>query len=178
MAISFNSHPTVSFQTSHGNFTVEIDTDHAPATVNNFLAYVTDGFYDNTLIHRVIDNFIIQGGGFEPGMIQKTTRPPIPNEAEHGIRNERGTIAMAHLANDPDSATSQFFINTRDNDLLNHGGKAQPGYCAFGRVVEGMEVVERIEGVVTHTVGDHQYVPLQEIIVHRVILQEPVELEE
>lgn len=172
MSSSLNPDPIVSFQTSHGNFTVEIDTDHAPTTVNNFLTYVKDGFYDNTLIHRVIDNFIIQGGGFEPGMIQKTTRPPIPNEAEHSLRNERGTIAMARLADDPDSATSQFFINIRDNDLLNHGGKAQPGYCAFGRVVEGMEVVERIEGVVTHTVGGHQHVPLQEVIIHHVAFHE------
>jgi len=173
MSTPLPSYPTVTFHTTHGNFTVEIDTYRVPATAENFLGYVNDGFYDNTLIHRVIDNFIIQGGGFEPGMIQKTTRPPIKNEAERGIRNERGTIAMARLADDPDSATSQFFINTRDNDVLNHGGRLQPGYCAFGRVLDGMEVVERIEGVVTQTVGDHQYVPLQEIIVNQVVLHEP-----
>lgn len=165
--------PRVSFQTSQGNFTVEIETRRAPVTAENFFRYVRDGFYDNTLIHRVIDNFIIQGGGFEPGMIQKTTRPPIPNEAEHGLRNERGTIAMARVAEEPDSATSQFFINTRDNDGLNYAGKFQPGYCAFGRVVDNMEVVERIEGVVTRTVGDHQHVPMQDIIVHRVLLGSP-----
>jgi peptidyl-prolyl cis-trans isomerase B (cyclophilin B) len=168
MANSFGKHPIVRFETSHGNFTVEIDTNRTPATAENFLQYVKDRFYDNTLIHRVIDNFIIQGGGFEPGMIQKTTRPPIRNEAEQGLRNERGTIAMARIPDDVDSATSQFFINTRDNDILNHAGKYQPGYCAFGRVLDGMEVVERIEGVVTHTVGDHQNVPMQEIVVQQV----------
>lgn len=171
MATSSGKHPRLRFQTTHGNFTVEIDTDRAPETAENFLRYVSDGFYDNTLIHRVIDNFIIQGGGFEPGMIQKTTRPPVKNEAEQGMRNERGTIAMARVADDAESATSQFFINTRDNDILNHAGKYQPGYCAFGRVLEGMEVVERIEGVVTHTVGDHQNVPMQEIIVQRVVFE-------
>lgn len=173
MAISVGKNPRIRFETSHGNFTVEIDTDRAPVTAENFLQYVKDGFYDNTLVHRVIDNFIIQGGGFEPGMIQKTTRPPIRNEAEQGMRNERGTIAMARVPDDPDSATSQFFINTRDNDGLNHAGKYQPGYCAFGRVCEGMEVVERIEGVVTQTVGDHQNVPMQEIIVQQVVVEDP-----
>lgn len=173
MAISVGKNPRIRFETSHGNFTVEIDTDRAPVTAENFLQYVKDGFYDNTLIHRVIDNFIIQGGGFEPGMIQKTTRPPIRNEAEQGMRNERGTIAMARVPDDPDSATSQFFINTRDNDGLNHAGKYQPGYCAFGRVHEGMEVVERIEGVVTRTVGDHQNVPMQEILVQQVVVEDP-----
>lgn len=172
MSTSLPRYPRVSFHTSHGKFSVEIDTQRTPATSENFLRYVSDGFYDNTLIHRVIDNFIIQGGGFEPGMIQKTTRPPIPNEAERGIRNERGTIAMARIAEEPDSATSQFYVNTRDNDILNYGGKLQPGYCAFGRVIDGMEVVERIEGVVTQTVGDNQNVPLQEIIVHQVLLHE------
>jgi len=173
MAISLGNHPKVRFQTSHGNFTVEIDTDRAPVTAENFLQYVEDRFYDNTLIHRVIDNFIIQGGGFEPGMIQKTTRPPIKNEAEHGLRNERGAIAMARIADETDSATSQFFINTRDNDILNYGGKHEPGYCAFGKVLEGMEVVERIEGVVTHTVGEHQNVPMQEIVVQHVTIEKP-----
>lgn len=172
MSTSFPTHPKVSFYTSQGNFSVEIDMQRTRATSENFLRYVSDGFYDNTLIHRVIDNFIIQGGGFEPGMIQKTTRPPIKNEAEHAMRNERGTIGMARISDDPDSATSQFFINTRDNDILNYGGSLQPGYCAFGHVIDGMEVVERIEGVVTHTVGNHQYVPLQEIIVHEVVLQD------
>lgn len=173
MANSSGNYPKVRFQTSHGNFTVEIDTDRVPVTAENFLQYVKDGFYDNTLIHRIIDNFVIQGGGFEPGMIQKTTRPPIRNEAEHGLRNERGTIAMARVDDEPDSATSQFFINTRDNDILNHGGKVQQGYCAFGRVLEGMEVVERIEGVVTHTVGEHHDVPMQEILVQQVTIEQP-----
>jgi len=172
MAISLPRHPTVDFHTSQGNFTIELEMGRTPRTVENFLEYVRDGFYDNTLIHRVIDNFIIQGGGFEPGMIQKTTRAPIPNEAEQGLRNERGTLAMARLPDDPDSATSQYFINTRDNDILNYTGSAYMGYCAFGRVLEGMEVVERIEGTVTRTVDDHQYVPMQEIIVQQVMLRE------
>jgi peptidyl-prolyl cis-trans isomerase B (cyclophilin B) len=173
MSTSLTRHSRVEFHTSHGNFTVELDAERAPLTTQNFLRYVQDRFYNNTLIHRVIDNFVIQGGGFEPGMIQKTTRPPIVNEAEHAMRNERGTIAMARIADDPDSATSQFFINTRDNDLLNYGGKLQPGYCAFGRVVDGLEVVERIEGVVTRKVDQYHYVPLQEIIVLEVIVEEP-----
>lgn len=173
MSTSLPRYSTVKFHTTHGNFAVEVDADRTPITTENFLRYVRDGFYNNTLIHRVIDNFIIQGGGFEPGMIQKTTRPPIVNEAEHAIRNERGAIAMARVADDPNSATSQFFINTRDNDVLNYSGEVQPGYCAFGRVVDGMEVVERIEGVVTHKVNQYHYVPLQEIIVHEVTVEEP-----
>lgn len=167
MALSFGKHPRIRFQTNQGNFTVELDTDRVPATVENFLRYVRDGFYDNTLIHRVVDNFIIQGGGFEPGMVQKTTRPPIKNEAEQGLRNERGTIAMARIEDEPDSATAQFFINTRDNDGLNPVGAYQPGYCAFGVVLEGMEVIERIEGAVTHTTGDLHNVPMQEIIIQK-----------
>lgn len=170
MTSPFGSYPTVVFHTTHGNFSIEVDTDRAPVTAENFLRYVTDGFYNNTLIHRVIDNFIIQGGGFEPGMIQKTTRPPIKNEAEHALRNDRGTIAMARIPDDPDSAASQFFINTRDNDVLNYEGKYQPGYCAFGQVLEGMEVIERIEGVVTRTVDGHHNTPMQEIVVERVVL--------
>lgn len=172
-SVTLDRLPLVTFQTSQGNFTVEIDIRRTPVTADNFFQYVNDGFYDNTLIHRVIDNFVIQGGGFEPGMIQKTTRAPITNEAETGLRNERGTIAMARIAEEPDSATSQFFINTRDNDGLNFAGTFQPGYCAFGRVVDNMEVVERIEGVVTKTVGDHQNVPMQDIIVHRVAVTTP-----
>lgn len=175
MAKSLSPTPTVSIQTSHGNFKVQIDAERTPATAENFLRYIGDRFYDNTLIHRVIDNFIIQGGGFEPGMIQKTTRAPIRNESEHGMRNERGTLAMARLPDDPDSATSQFFINTRDNDVLNYGGKVHRGYCAFGQVVEGMQVVERIEGVVTQTVGDHQYVPLQEVIIQQITVDKAPE---
>jgi len=173
MANSLGPVPRVDIQTSHGSFTLEINTERTPETAANFLRYVADGFYDNTLIHRVIDNFIIQGGGFEPGMIQKTTRPPIRNEAERGLRNERGTIAMARVAGEPDSATSQFFINTRDNDVLNYNGDSQPGYCAFGQVLDNMEVVERIEGVVTRSLGEHQYVPMQDIIIQRAILKNP-----
>ncbi len=163
-------HPQVVINTSYGRITVELYPERTPDTVENFLAYVDDHFYDHTLFHRVIDNFLVQGGGFEPGMIQKTTRPPIRNESKQGLRNERGTIAMARLPADPHSATSQFFINTRDNETLNYSGDGvvETGYCAFGRVTEGMEVVERIEGVATRTVNDHQDVPIKEILIESV----------
>lgn len=171
MTTLFGAQPTVAIHTNQGSFRVSIDFERVPGTAGNFLRYVADKFYDNTLIHRVVDNFIIQGGGFEPGMIQKTTRPPIENEAENGLRNERGMIAMARLPDEPDSATSQFFVNTRDNDVLNYGGTFQPGYCAFGWVLDGMEVVERIEGTVTHTVSAQQYVPMQEILVQEIVIE-------
>lgn len=162
--------PRVAVVTTYGKIVIELYPERAPATVANFLEYVADGFYNNTLFHRVIDNFIIQGGGFEPGMVQKTTRPPIRNESSTGVRNERGTIAMARLPGDAHSATSQFFINTRDNDILDYAGDSEHGigYCAFGRVTDGMEIVERIEGVATSTQGDFQDVPLKEIIIERI----------
>lgn len=157
--------------TSYGRITLRLERERLPVTVTNFLGYVDDGFYDNTLFHRVIDNFIIQGGGFEPGLIQKITRAPIANESSAGLSNKRGTIAMARLPDDPDSATAQFFINTRDNDILDHSStttRARAGYCAFGEVVDGMEVVERIEGVSTTTVGEHRDVPAREIVIERI----------
>lgn len=167
-----NTNPQVRIHTSNGDILLELDPARTPATVKNFIEYVRDGFYDNTLFHRVIDNFIVQGGGFEPGMIQKTTRPPIPNESQKGLRNERGTIAMARIPSQRDSATSQFFINTRDNDILDYNGPddANAGYCAFGRVTDGMEVVERIEGVATGSLGEMRDVPLKEIVVIRMEL--------
>lgn len=151
---------------------MELESDTLELTVQNFVRYVEDGFYDNTLIHRVIDNFIIQGGGFEPEFIQKTTRPPIKNESVKGLRNKRGTIAMARLAEDSDSATSQFFINIKDNEVLDYGsgGPANPGYCAFGRVIEGMQVVDHIEDVGTTTFGDHKNVPIKEIVINKMEL--------
>ena len=159
----------VRIQTSYGDIVVELASNRTPITTNNFMQYVDEGFYTNTLIHRVIDNFIIQGGGFELGMIQKTTRAPIKNESIRGLTNKRGTIAMARLPDDVDSATSQFFINTRDNDVLDErNGPNESGYCAFGVVIEGMEVVDRIEGVGTGSIGDHQDVPLQEVVISKI----------
>lgn len=167
-----SSAPHVRFQSNYGAVTVQLFPDRAEKTVDNFLKYVGDGFYDRTIFHRVIDNFIIQGGGFEPGMIQKTTRSPIPNEATSGLRNERGTISMARLDSDPHSATSQFYINTIDNDSLDHSGKTNDrwGYCVFGQVVSGMEVIERIEGVPTRTQGNNQYVPIKEVLLESMAL--------
>lgn len=167
-----NQHPQIRIHTTSGDILVELYPDRTPLTVSNFIEYVRDGFYSNTLFHRVIDNFIIQGGGYEPGMIQKTTRPPIQNESQKGLRNERGTIAMARISTQRDSATSQFFINTRDNDILDYSGsdEAGSGYCAFGRVIDGMEVVERIEGTATGSLKDMRDVPLKEIIVEQMEL--------
>ncbi|MDH3380063.1 MAG: peptidylprolyl isomerase [Gammaproteobacteria bacterium] len=161
--------PQVRLYTSVGEFLIELYPDRAPVSVQNFLEYVKNGFYDNTLFHRVVDNFIVQCGGFEPGMIQKTTRAPIENESGNGLLNQRGTVAMARLPTDPDSATSQFFINTRDNSILDYFADTPDGrgYCVFGSVIEGMEVVERIEGAPTRTVGEHNDVPLKDIVLQR-----------
>ena len=171
--------PHVRFQTNFGSVTIQLFSDRAQKTVENFLKYVGDGFYNNTLFHRVIDNFIVQGGGFEPGMIQKTTLPPIQNEATNGLRNERGTIAMARLDSNPHTATSQFFINTIDNDLLDHSGESNErwGYCVFGQVVSGMEIIERIEGVPTKTLGNNQYVPIKEVHLESTVVLEREEVE-
>ena len=162
--------PKVAIATTYGRIIVELYSDRTPITVANFLEYVEDDFYDSTLFHRVIDNFIIQGGGFETGMVQKTTRAPIRNESAAGVRNERGTIAMARLPDNPHSATSQFFINTRNNEILDYASNTEHGigYCAFGRVTDGMEIVERIEGVATSSRGDFQDVPLKDIVIERI----------
>jgi cyclophilin family peptidyl-prolyl cis-trans isomerase len=135
--------PRVTFDTSKGRIVLELHPDRAPRTVENFLAYVEAGFFDGTVFHRVIDGFMIQGGGFTPGLEQKQPRPPVVNEAAGGLSNERGTVAMART-NDPNSATSQFFINPANNSRLDYQGPGNPGYTAFGRVVEGMEVVDRV----------------------------------
>ncbi len=158
----------VNLETSEGLIVLELETEQAPKTVANFLQYVRDGFYDGTIFHRVIDNFMIQGGGFTPGMKQKPTRPPLENEARTGLRNKRGTIAMART-NDPHSATAQFFINVADNDFLNHSSPTPDGwgYCVFGHVTEGMEVVEQIKGVATKTTQGHQNVPVTDIVINR-----------
>jgi len=163
----------VRIQTSFGAIIVELDPQRAPKTVNNFVSYVRDGFYDGTLFHRVMDGFMIQGGGFLPGMTQKPTRAPIENEAKNGLRNERGAIAMARTS-DPNSATAQFFINVVDNDFLNYTAETPSGwgYCVFGKVVDGLTVVDRIKGVPTGTRAGHKNVPLSDVVIERMEVQE------
>ncbi len=158
--------PTVRLNTSMGAITLELDRERAPRTVENFLNYVRSGHYSNTLFHRVINGFMIQGGGFEPGMRQKPTGKPIPNEAANGLKNDRYTVAMARTS-DPHSATAQFFINVADNNFLNHtAATAQNwGYCVFGRVTGGTDVVDRIKGVATMRYGMHQDVPDPEVLI-------------
>jgi peptidyl-prolyl cis-trans isomerase B (cyclophilin B) len=158
----------VKLTTNHGAITIELDAAKAPATVENFLSYVRSGFFANTVFHRVIDGFMIQGGGFEPGMKQKPTQAPIKNEAQNGLKNDRYTIAMART-NDPHSATAQFFINIKDNDFLNHSApNAQGwGYCVFGKVTDGTDVVDRIKGVKTGSKGFHQDVPAEDVVIEK-----------
>ena len=150
--------PQVVFKTSKGEMTIELFADRAPVTVRNFLAYVNSGFYNGTIFHRVIPGFVIQGGGFTAAMERKDTRPPIKNEADNGLHNVRGTVAMARTQN-VNSATSQFFINHRDNDFLDHGSR-DFGYAVFGKVVRGMEVVDQIAQVPTGNRAMMQNVPL------------------
>ncbi|MBJ2128448.1 peptidyl-prolyl cis-trans isomerase [Alteromonas sp. IB21] len=161
----------VTLKTNFGDITLELFEDKAPKTVANFLSYVEDGFFDNTIFHRVINNFMIQGGGFTPDMDQKDTKDPIENEADNGVANEVGTIAMARTQ-DPHSATAQFFINVNNNDFLNHSGKSVNGwgYCAFGKVVEGMDVVEKIKAVKTGNHGYHQDVPVEPVIIEKAVV--------
>ncbi|MGA7749936.1 MAG: peptidylprolyl isomerase [Gallionella sp.] len=154
----------VKMQTSKGTFTIELDPEKAPLTVKNFLDYVNSGFYSNTIFHRVIGNFMIQGGGFEPGMKQKKTNAPIQNEANNGLKNNAYTVAMARTG-DPDSATAQFFINVKDNGFLNYPGQDGWGYCVFGKVVEGKEVVDAIRNVKTGNRSGFQDVPLEDVII-------------
>ena len=158
----------VKLHTNHGIITLELDAEKAPVTVANFLAYVESGHYDNTVFHRVIDGFMIQGGGFEPGMNQKPTGEQIKNEADNGLKNDRGTIAMARTQA-PHSATAQFFINVADNDFLNHRSPDLQGwgYCVFGKVSEGMDVVDAIRKVKTGSSGFHQDVPKEDVIIER-----------
>jgi cyclophilin family peptidyl-prolyl cis-trans isomerase len=154
----------VKLETTMGDIVIELDEKAAPVTVKNFLAYAGEGFYDGTIFHRVIPNFMIQGGGFTPDMTQKKTHPPIVNEASNGLKNNRGTIAMART-NNPDSATSQFFINHKDNDFLNYAGPDKPGYAVFGKVVEGMETVDKIAAVQTGREGQHADVPVEPVVI-------------
>jgi len=154
----------VKLHTSKGVITLQLDAEKAPVTVKNFLEYVNSGFYSGTIFHRVIGNFMIQGGGFEPGMKQKKTNPPIKNEAANGLKNDKYTIAMARTG-DPNSATAQFFINVKDNDFLNYPGQDGWGYCVFGKVVEGQEVVDAIRNVKTGNRSGFQDVPLEDVII-------------
>lgn len=170
--LSFNllakevKHPHVVIETSLGEIELELNQEKAPKTVENFLKYVDAGFYNGTIFHRVIKDFMIQGGGFDKNMEQKKTRPAIKNEANNGLKNEKGTIAMART-NDPHSATAQFFINTVDNDYLNFKSETQIGYgyTVFGKVVEGMSVVNRIQNVKTGTIAGHQNVPMDTVFI-------------
>jgi cyclophilin family peptidyl-prolyl cis-trans isomerase len=152
----------VIMETSLGTIQIELDGDKAPVSTQNFLTYVDDKFYDGTIFHRVIDGFMIQGGGFEPGMRQKSTKPPIKNEAPNGLSNKRGSIAMARLS-DPDTATSQFYINVVDNPGLDDSR-----YCVFGTVTSGMDVVDQIKAVPTGMQARYQDVPRQDVVIHSV----------
>lgn len=159
--------PRVQVVTSVGNFIIELYPDRAPVTVENFLRYVDEEFYHNTTFHRIIADFVVQGGGFNPDKTRKETHEPIRNEAENGLKNERGTVAMARIKN-VDSATSQFFINLADNHVLDHS-ENDFGYAVFGRVVEGMEMVERIGGVPTVKHGPHRDQPRLTIVLKRAL---------
>ena len=156
----------VRLNTTQGPIVIELDEENAPASSANFLQYVREGHYDNTVFHRVIDGFMIQGGGMEPGMKQKATRAPIANEAGNGVKNRKYTVAMARTS-DPHSATAQFFINVADNDFLDHKGPSPQGwgYAVFGKVVEGTDIVDKIKGVKTGRSGMHQDVPVDDVVI-------------
>ena len=157
------------FKTNLGSFKIDLDKENAPITAKNFLDYVNSGFFNGTIFHRVINSFMIQGGGFTPDMKQKETNAPIKNESNNGLKNESYTVAMARTSI-PDSATSQFFINVANNDFLNHPGQDGYGYCVFGKVTEGMDTIDKIKNVATgnHPSG-HQDVPLETIIIEEVL---------
>lgn len=163
----------ITLHTNYGDIELELDFEKAPKTAENFQQYAKDGFYNGTIFHRVINNFMIQGGGFDEDMQQKETREPIENEADNGLTNDNGTIAMARTM-DPQSATAQFFININDNDFLNHKSKDMQGwgYCVFGKVSSGMEVVNKIKAVQTGSSGGHQDVPVDLVIIEKVSVAE------
>lgn len=165
--------PRVALETSKGALVLELDAARAPKTVENFLAYVRAGHYDGTIFHRVIPGFMIQGGGFDEKMTQRATRPPIANEADNGLKNKRGTVAMARTG-DPHSASAQFFVNTVDNGFLDHQSKDARGwgYAVFGRVVEGMETVDAIAKVATGNRGPFQDVPLEPVVIRKATVVE------
>ena len=162
----------VVLDTNFGTIKIALFADKAPVTVENFLNYAKSGFYDGTIFHRVIDGFMVQGGGFAPGMEQKKVQSPIKNEANNGLSNKKGTLAMARTP-DPHSATAQFFINVNDNDFLNFSSETPQGwgYCVFAEVVEGMDVVEKIKDVATGSAGLHQDVPPVDVIINKVIVE-------
>ncbi len=157
----------VKLETSLGDIVIELDAQNAPVTVANFLRYVEEGFYDGTIFHRVIPNFMIQAGGHTPDMARKPVHEPIINEGSNGLKNNRGTIAMART-NDPSSASSQFFINLKNNEPLNYSGPANPGYAVFGKIVEGMDVVDKIAAVKTMRRGMHENVPVMPVVIKSV----------
>ena len=163
---TMSTNPRVKLQTNQGDMVITLDAAKAPKSVENFLTYVKEGFYNGTVFHRVIDGFMIQGGGFEPGMKQKQTHAPIENEANNGLKNDMYTVAMARTSA-PHSATAQFFINTVDNDFLNHTSPTPQGwgYAVFGKVTEGMDVVDKIRSVRTGNRGFHQDVPMEDVII-------------
>ena len=156
----------VRFETTHGPFTIELFPKEAPVSVENFLRYVDDGFFDGTLFHRIVPGFVIQGGGLTADMKQKKTRAPIKNEASNGLKNRRGTLSMART-NDPNSATSQFFVNLKDNVSLD-AGRGSAGYAVFGHVAQGMDVVDKIAAVATGTRGHHEDVPVEPVVIESV----------
>ena len=161
----------IRIQTSLGVITLELDAEHAPATTANFEQYVRDGFYAGTVFHRVIPNFMVHGGGMLADMSQKSTRAPIRNEAKNGLKNARGSIAMARTS-DPHSATAQFFINVKDNGFLDHPGQDGWGYCVFGKVIEGMDVVDAIVAVPTANKRGHQNVPVEPVLIEKMEIVE------
>ncbi len=166
------SNPRVRLETSHGVIVLELDSKSAPKTVENFLHYVSDGSYDDTIFHRVIKGFMIQGGGFTADMKKKPAQSPITNEADNGFKNRRGTVAMARTM-DPHSATSQFFINSVDNAFLDYKGKNSKGwgYCVFGKVVEGMDVVDTIEGLTTTMRAGYKDVPTSPVVIKQAVVE-------
>lgn len=165
--------PRVKLQTNFGDMIIELDQEKAPKTVENFLKYTQEGFFDGTIFHRVINNFMIQGGGFEVGMKQKTTHDPVENEANNGLKNDKYTLAMARTS-DPHSATAQFFINVGNNDFLNFTAPTSSGwgYTVFGKIVEGTEIVDKIKEVKTGNKGFHQDVPVEDVIIEKATVVE------
>jgi peptidyl-prolyl cis-trans isomerase B (cyclophilin B) len=171
-AVAAESDPVVELHTNRGLIVVRLNPGKAPATAKNFLGYVNSGFYNGTIFHRVIRGFMIQGGGFTADMTEKPTRSPIKNEADNGLKNDRYTIAMART-NNPHSATAQFFINTKDNAFLNHKSPSGAGwgYCVFGTVIEGKDVVDAIEASRTHSVGMYDDVPVDAVVIEKAVLR-------
>ncbi len=167
------SNPKIKLETSKGTMMIELDAEKAPKSAANFVEYVKDGFYDGLIFHRVIPKFMVQGGGMNPDMSQKENKAPIQNEANNGLKNDRGTLAMART-NDPHSATSQFFINLKDNDFLNHTSETPAGwgYTVFGKVIEGLETIDEIEKVQTGNVGGHGDVPTEAVTIIKATLEE------